>query len=116
MRTMQNPAIAVQAIWLCHVSNHPNHSNHSNRSRGLVMKINAKHWGNNAAGLFMVAVLFFVATIAVNRSFPSAATSALLWLFALMGVAALALWIWCSYQTASRTGVHLVFESRRPRR
>jgi hypothetical protein len=108
MRTMQNPVIAARAIRLFPTSNH---------SRGLVMKFNAKHWGNNAAGLFMVAVLFFIATIAVNRSFPSAATSALLWLFALMGVAALALWTWCSYQTASKTGVHLVFESRRlPRR
>jgi hypothetical protein len=77
------------------------------------MKFNHKHWANNAAGAFLVAVFFFVATIVINRAFPSGATGALLWLFALVGLVALGAWTWLNFQIAGKAGQDLLFAPRR---
>lgn len=73
---------------------------------------NAKHWSNNFAGLFIVAVVFFAVTIAVNRHSPSAAVGTLLWLFALIGLAALGGWTFLALKAGQATGERVLFGRR----
>lgn len=58
----------------------------------------SKYWANNAAGTFFIAVIFFVVTLAASRHSPSGATSVVLWLTALVGVAALGAWAYFAFR------------------
>ena len=72
----------------------------------------AKHWANNFAGIFMLAVVLFVIVIAVSRQYPSAATSAVLWLLGILGVGSLAAWTWLSHRLAGNGSGNPLFRIR----
>lgn len=57
-----------------------------------------KHWANNFAGLFLVFVVMFVVVFVAQRQWGSGATTALLWLLGLAGLACLGAWTWLSMQ------------------
>lgn len=74
--------------------------------------MNAKHWSNNFAGIFLVAVIFLVITVAVDRHAPSAAYTPLLWFFALVGLLALGGWIWSASRLGKASTTRVLFDRR----
>ena len=74
-----------------------------------VFSRDAKHWANNFAGLFMVAVTMFIIVIAVSRQYPSPATSAVLWLLGTLGICSLCAWGWFAYQAGKKNVVNSLF-------
>lgn len=74
--------------------------------------MNARHWSNNCAGLFLVTVVLFAITIGINRHAPSGAYGALLWLFGLVGLASLGGWIWLSVQHGQALAERVLFGRR----
>lgn len=73
---------------------------------------NAKHWANNFAGLFMVAVLMFVVVLAVSRHDPQPATTAVLWFLGAMGIGSLAAWTWLALQSGGKNAERVLFKMR----
>ena len=72
----------------------------------------AKHWSNNCAGLFLIAMVFFAVTIAIDRFSPTQATGAVLFLFGAIGLVALAGWTWFALKAGQGSGESVLFSRR----
>ncbi len=72
---------------------------------------NTKHWANNFAGLFGVAVTMFVVVLAMSRHEPRAETSAVLWLLGAMGICSLVAWTWLAHRAGGSNAERALFKT-----
>jgi len=56
---------------------------------------------NNACGVFLISIVFFVLLVALNHFAARPGTNLLLVLVGAIGVAALAVWTWSAFQLAT---------------
>ena len=77
-----------------------------------LMTKNAKHWANNFAGIFLVAVTMFVIVIAVSRQYPHPGTATVLWLLGTLGICSLGCWSWLAHMAAGKSTENVLFKIR----
>ena len=73
---------------------------------------NAKHWANNFAGIFLIAVTMFVIVVAVGRQYASSSTSLVLWLLGALGIGSLGAWGWLAHLAGGRNAESALFKVR----
>ena len=73
---------------------------------------NTKHWANNFAGLFFVAVTMFVIVLAMSRHEPRSETTAVLWLLGAMGIGSLVAWTWLALRSGGTNAERALFKMR----
>ncbi|EHR70681.1 hypothetical protein BurJ1DRAFT_1821 [Burkholderiales bacterium JOSHI_001] len=76
-----------------------------------VLTKNPKHWANNFAGIFLIAVMMFVIVIAVGQQYPRSGTSTVLWLLGMLGVGSLGAWGWLAYLAGGKNAQSAMFKA-----